>query len=585
MKLRPYQDEAKVDVFDEWKDRRATLVVMPTGTGKTVLFAAIIQDAQPSRCLVIAHREELISQARDKIERLTGLQCEVEMADMYANNSLFHDTPVIISTVQTQNAPYGDRTRMSRFKPEDFGVLVIDEAHHATAKSYQNLIHYYSQNPKLKILGVTATPDRADEEALSQVFESVAFDYEILDAIHDGWLVPIEQVFVQVHGLDFSEMRTTAGDLNNADLSAVMEAEENMQGVASASIQIIGKKRALVFTASVKQAEMLSDIYQRHGIVADWVSGKTPKDERRSKLSRFSSGEMQVMCNCGVLTEGFDDPGVECIIMARPTKSRSLYAQMCGRSTRPLAGIVDPIEDDEGRRQAIAQSAKPCCTIVDFVGNSGRHKLMSSADILNGNASEEAVSRAIKVALKSGGPVRMDEAIDEAVNDIAVEIEERRRRDAARKAKVVAKASFSKSTVNPFDILDLNPVKERSWDKGKVLSERQRSMLLKMGINPDTMPFAQGRQVLAEVFRRINAQECTFGQAKVLKRYGLDTKVSKTQASQWLDAISKNNWKLPAQLPKVESKPKDEHQSREEHPHADEVSPWIQGDFIGNEEG
>ena len=130
---------------------------------------------------------------------------------------------------------------MSKFDPQRFGVLIIDEAHHATSPTYRRVIDYYRTNPALKVLGVTATPDRADEEALGQVFQSVAFDYEVLDAIHDGWLVPIEQQMVHVEGLDYSSIRTTAGDLNGGDLAAVLEAEKNLQQMASASVAIINQ--------------------------------------------------------------------------------------------------------------------------------------------------------------------------------------------------------------------------------------------------------------------------------------------------------------------------------------------------------
>ena len=201
--LRDYQVDCRNSVFEEWKEHRATLGVLPTGGGKSLIFADIIGKSQPKRAMVLAHREELIFQARDKITATTGLECGIEMADSYTNNSLFGELPVIVSTIQTQISKWGDRRRMARFNPKDFGVLIIDEAHHATADSYRDIINYYSQNPELRILGVTATPDRTDEEALGQVFKSVAFDYEILDLIHDGWLVPVEQQFISIDGLDF----------------------------------------------------------------------------------------------------------------------------------------------------------------------------------------------------------------------------------------------------------------------------------------------------------------------------------------------------------------------------------------------
>lgn len=552
MNLRDYQRDAHECIFKEWESNTSTLVVIPTGGGKTVLFSAVCKTAQPKRAMVVAHREELIFQARDKITHFSGLECGIEMADRFVNNSLFGETPVVVSTVQTQNSAFGDRKRMSRFNPKDFGVLIIDEAHHATADSYRNLINYYvHNNPDIKVLGVTATPDRSDEMALGQVFQTVAFDYEVLDAIHDGWLVPVEQQFVSIAGLDFSDMRTTAGDLNGADLAAVMESEKNMQGVAASSIEIIKESRAIVFTASVKQAEVISNILNRHREgMSSWVCGMTNKDDRREILAQFKAGKVQVVCNCGVLTEGFDDPGVEVIIMARPTKSRSLYAQMAGRSTRPLPGIVDDLEDRDARKAAIRSSAKPSCLIVDFVGNSGRHKLISSADILGGKVSDEAIDNAVAIAKSKGGRVRISESLDECeeairkAEEIRVKAEQSRREEEARKHKVVAKVKFSTKQINPFDIFQIAPAKERGWDQGKILTEKQKAMLVRQGINPDSMPYAQARQVLNEMFRRMNEHLATVKQMATLRRYGYnDPKITFDQARTILDRLASNGWK------------------------------------------
>ncbi len=519
MNLWPYQLAAADAIFKEWQDNDSTLVVMPTGGGKTILFADVIRRVFPRRALVIAHREELIFQARDKIQRVTGLSADVEMGEYRADGGLFGASRVVVSTIQTQCSGGDGGGRMSKFDPQRFGVLIIDEAHHATSPTYRRVIDYYRTNPALKVLGVTATPDRADEEALGQVFQSVAFDYEVLDAIHDGWLVPIEQQMVHVEGLDYSSIRTTAGDLNGGDLAAVMEAEKNLQQMASASLEIIQRlgahgvsrptlPRALVFTASVKAAEMMAEIFNRHRAgMASWVCGKTDREERRRVLADFAAGKLQVVCNCGVLTEGFDDPGVEVIIMGRPTKSRSLYSQMVGRSTRPLPGVVDGPETADERRAAIAASAKPSCLVVDFVGNAGKHKLVTSADILGGKVSEEAVELAVMQARKAGGPVKMAEALDEAEAELQ---EQKRLAEAARRARLVATARFTTQSVDPFDVLHLDPVKPRGWDNVKQLTEKQRSLLAKQGINPDNLSFSQGKQLIAEIFRRWDGKLCSF---------------------------------------------------------------------------
>jgi superfamily II DNA or RNA helicase len=551
--LRSYQKQARDSILSEWKENNSTLLVLPTGSGKTLVFSEIIRARFPGRAMVLAHRQELIWQAKEKIQAITGLATEVEMGEFKSSLStgLFRRAHVVVSTIQTHCAGGDGGGRMGKFDPNDFRTLIVDEAHHATSPSYRRVIEYYRTNPKLKVLGVTATPDRADEEALGQVFETVAYDYEILDAIHDGWLVPIKQQMVDVQGLDFSSVRPTAGDLNGADLASIMETERNLHGVAGPSIDIIGDKRTLVFTASVKHAEMLAAIFNRHRPdSAAWVCGKTDKHDRALINDGFNSGKIQILCNCGTHTEGFDSPGVEIVIMAKPTKSRSLYAQMVGRSTRPLPGVVDGLVDStaETRRERIANSKKPSCLVVDFAGNSGRHKLMTTADILGGKVSDVAIERAIAIAKKSGRPVQMDALLDEEEEQFQREAEQRRLEEEARRAKLVAKAKFSLTSVDPFDILQVKPVASRGWDKGKVLSEKQRNFLRRGGIDPDKINYANAKALIGEMMNRFEKHLCTLGQAKVLRKFGCPTDLTFEQASKTIDAIAKNGWRRPENL-------------------------------------
>lgn len=503
MILRDYQDHSIKCIFHAFVQFVSTLLVLPTGCGKTVVFAELIRRIQPQRVMVLAHRQELIAQAREKIMDISGVDVEIEMADMTAGVSLYGRAPVVVSTVQTQISGPKGKERMTRFDPMEFGLLIIDEAHHAASSSYRRIIDHYQKNPNLKVLGVTATPDRTDELALGEIFESVAFDYEIINAIHDGYLVPIDQQFVTVNDLDFSKVRTTAGDLNGADLAALMEQEKNMQEVAAASIQIIGTKRTIVFTASVKQSETLSNIFNRHRAgMAGWVCGKTNKEARRALLDDFKTDRVQVVVNCGVLTEGYDNPGVEVIVMARPTKSRSLYSQMVGRGTRSLSGLIDGIETADARKAAIAESAKPSVLVVDFVGNSGRHKLMTSADILGGKSSEEAIALAVEKAKENSGrkqmSVLLDEAEAELLADRLLAQENARLENEARKARLVANARYTLSKVDPFDRYQVRFQAATSWDKenGRVFSEKQRGVLRNIGVDAEAVSFACGKKMI-----------------------------------------------------------------------------------------
>lgn len=547
--LRHYQKDAVESVFEQWNERSSTLIVAATGTGKTTTFTEIIRRCLPKRTLILVHREELMKQARERLIDQADIDCDIEMADMRASTSLWNRAPCVVATVQTLYSGNNGLGRMTKFDPNDFGLLVCDEAHHYVSPAYKRVIDYFRKNKDLKVLGVTATPDRTDEEALGQIFESVAHDYEILDAIHDGWLVPVDQQMVHVQGLDFSGMRTTAGDLNGADLASIMEKEEILQGVAASSIKIIGDKRTLAFTSSLRHAEMLSDIFNRHRLgMSDWICGKTNKQDRSRKLEMFKQGKTQVMVNCGVLTEGFDCPQVEVIIQARPTKSRCLYAQIIGRSLRPLPGIIDHLETKEARKLAIKMSVKPSALIIDFVGNAGRHKLMSSADILGGNVSDAAIERAINFAKKTGTPLRMNDALDESEAMIKAELEEKRQKEIARKHKLVAEAKYLTTKINPFDAYQLDLVKERGWDSGRTYSEKQRMFLLKMGINPDEIGYSNGVRLISEQCRRYREKLCTSKQAALLQRHGYDTKDLKMQdASKLIDALAKNGWRRPVE--------------------------------------
>lgn len=550
MILRDYQQECVEAIRKEWEDHQSTLIVVPTGCGKTQIFSEVIRRVLPNRSLVMVHREELADQAQLRIEKIAGIHCEVEMAESYANMSprLDGESPkCVIASVQSLYR------RLAKYNPSDFSVLIADEAHHATADTWRRIIDHFKVNPKLRILGVTATPDRADEEALGQVFQTVAFDYEILDAIHDGWLVPVDQQMVHIGGLDFSAMRTTAGDLNGADLAAVMESEKNLQGMVGSSIEIIGDKQSLMFASSVRHAEMAAEIFNRHKPgMAEFICGRTETEKRRDIIARYRDGTTQVLCNVGIATEGFDAPAAAVILNGRPTKSRALYAQIAGRALRPLSGLVDGLETPDERRAAIAASTKPCALLVDFVGNSGKHKLIYSADILGGNVSEEAINLAIARSKATAGSVRMSALLDDSEKKLADEREEKRRMEEARRARLVAKVKYSTSQVNPFDVFDLSPVRERGWDQGKKLSEKQRGLLLKQGINGDQMPYVQAKAVLNEMFRRWNNNLCTFKQAKLLKKHGYNTKtMTMKEASARIDALAKNNWSRPAEPEKV----------------------------------
>lgn len=564
--LRPYQLTAVDAVFREWETVNATLLDQATGTGKTVEIAEVVRRAQPRRALVLAHRRVLVHQAHHKIEKFSGLNAEIEMAMERASYNLFNKCHAVVSSVQSQ-------TPGRRSRPEDFDLLIIDEAHHLKPgnRSYMEVIEHYRKNPRLKILGVTATV----EPACMKFFQSVAFSYPILNAINDGYLVNIEQQMVSVHGLDYSHIRTTAGDLNGADLAAVVEREKICQGMTMGTLEVMfglephtltnvpvegwgdylfsngSPKRNLVFTVSVAQAKMMSDIFNRvkPGMSA-WVCGDTNlvTDEQRQKIGRdFNKGDIQIVCNCGVYSEGYDNPGIEMVTMARPTKSKTLFTQQVGRGTRTLEGTIDGIATVEDRIAAIAASAKTKLLVLDFVGNCGRHKLISSVDLLGQEMPEEVKERARRIVEKSSKPRNMTEVLNESREELKQEREDREREEIARKQRLVAKSTYSLSKISAFDRFQVRHQKPTAWDQenGRILSPRQRATLVRMGVNPDDVSFSCGKQLIGAHFN----QPATSGQSGLLRRKGYSTEeiagLTITTARNEIEKLKANGWERP----------------------------------------
>jgi len=780
---------------------------------------------------------------------------------------------------------------------------LVHNCHHAPAATYRRVIDHYKQNKNLKVLGVTATPDRKDGRAMGQIFNEVAYSYDIRDAIDDGWLVPIEQQSVFVKSLDYSEIKTTAGDLNGKELAGVLEFEENLHAIASPTIELTGSKKTLIFAASVAQAERLTEIINRHKPdQARFVYGKTPKETRREMFKAYADHRFQYLVNVGVATEGFDDPDIECVVLARPTKSRAFYTQMClddqtqiltengwkaiydpeikarkiasfdtatgeitwerpynvikrkiqsnesyyginspsldivvtnqhdmiikkrksrkhlwsewqkltaqkvsqikdlykipvagkiladgvnltddelrfigwvmtdgtinktngqivitqgehqpwlkqiedcligcgfkynkmikdrqsqfkssskvviftvsfgkprgrdahlrgwgvlrqylskdfahdllqvsirqfgvlleaihlgdgkkcanakyirrsyhistgnetfadrlqmlcvtrgyrcnksthhnnqnplwtlhikkrttrtiggesatdrsvfkkignadnrkvwcvsvrtgaivtrrngkvaivgncGRGTRPLEGLVDQFDDAVERREAIAGSRKSSLEVIDFVGNAGRHKLMTAADILGGKYDDDVVALAAENAAKesaaTGKPVDVATELQAAEREIAKR--QAAREDAAWRDKVKLRAFYSTATVNPFNVLDVNPVREAPWHKGKQPTRKQLAYLHDKGVNTDGMSFTHASQVIDTLFKRQQTGKPTYKQTRQLYKRGIDTtKITFEQASKMMGELANNRWQTPVRWYKLD---------------------------------
>lgn len=544
-RLRPYQVMAVEKSLLALKDNKSALLVMATGLGKTVVFAEIIRRAQASgrvwRTMVLAHREELIFQASKTIATIAQCDVDIEMGELRASETIWSKSPVIVSSIQTQVAGRGKWKRMKKFKPEGFGLVIVDEAHHATSNSYRMVLDHYRKNPDVRVLGVTATPDRADETALGEVFDSVAFEYGIREGIAEGWLVPIRQRIVNVGSLDFSTCRTTAGDLNGADLDSVLQYEETLHGMVYPTIKIVGDRRCLIFAASVAHAKRIAEILNRHkGGCAVSVDASTPKDVRREMFRSYSEGKYQFLVNVGVATEGWDDPaldekGVQVVAVMRPTKSRSLYSQMIGRGTRPLPKTVDGLLDSGDRRDAIVESDKKFLEVLDYCGNAGRHKLIHCVDVLGGKSiSQEVIDRA-------EGEIEAC-AAEEAMDVLAVmgEVErvELQEKEARSRRGIMVRAEYSSQLIDPFSLVDLAPDREQNWAKGRPASEKQLMYIRRLGIDvPPMCTVNEARQLID-----IGVSTPSDRQAFVLKKAGLNPDdYDRKSASEMIDKIKKGS--------------------------------------------
>jgi superfamily II DNA or RNA helicase len=371
IQLRPYQHEA-IDAVEKALDKgvQKPLVVLPTGTGKTVVFSRAIEK-RGGTALVLAHRDELIQQAAEKLAAVAP-----ELADSIGTvkaekNDV--DAKIIVGSVQTLS-----RDKRLAQLPTKFDTVVIDEAHHAAADSYLKIIEHLDDSPL--ILGVTATPERADSKDLAEVWETTVYARSILEMIEGGYLASLKGYQVQIDGLDLRTVKVSGGDYQAGDLGRLMEETFADRQVARAYRDMASDRKGIVFTPTVDVAHATAKELNKLNIPAGAVDATTPQDERRQLLGDLKSGKLQVICNCGVLTEGFDEPSVSAIVVARPTRSRGLYVQMVGRGTR-----IHPGKED--------------CMILDFSGAEVDLKAMNLPGIFDIDATEYEEGKAIEEAV------------------------------------------------------------------------------------------------------------------------------------------------------------------------------------------
>lgn len=424
--LRPYQRAADEAIDRELAKHRSTLVIMATGTGKTVLFSS--QARKRGGALVLAHRDSLIKQAARKLQKETGEYVAIEKAERTAFAS-----PYICASVQTLK---GRRLEdfAARFK-DTVRLIVIDEAHRATSPSYRKIFEAF---PDAQLLGVTATGDRTDGVGMGTVFDSEAFRYDIDQATDDGWLTPHKfiPVFCSAN-LDKVKVKG-AGENRDFDQAQLDDAIATMAGeTARALMDQCGDKRLIVFTPGVKTAHATAGALNklRPGCAAA-VDGTMDDDDKARAEAAHQAGDVQHLINCGVYTEGYDDPSLDGIFDSAPTKSRTRAAQKWGRPNRLVDEAIGKIPTADGRKAAIANSRKPWALVFDLTCNSDVHSPICPADILIGRATDEERTR-VKAKMKGkGGDVR--KTLDEVRAEMKAEERERAARAAALAARRIS---------------------------------------------------------------------------------------------------------------------------------------------------
>jgi ATP-dependent helicase IRC3 len=356
--LRDYQREA-LDLVHRSAERgvRRQLGVAATGLGKTVMFCALAREMRV-RTLVLAHRDELIEQAAASV-RTWWPDADVGVVKGDRNEV---DATVVVASVQTLSRParLADLLAPSAlWDAVPFGLVIVDEAHHAAAPSYRTVLDGLrcGETDGPLLLGVTATPDRGDGLGLDDVFDEITFSYDIRWGIAREFLSDLRGLRVELD-VDMSKLKVTGGDYNQGQAGAMLEDAHAPSLIVKAWRAHAPGRRTLVFTPTVALAEAVAAEFNEHGIPAGAVSGDMPIEARRATLAAYSAGELQVVANCAVLTEGYDEPRTDCVVVARPTKSRALYTQMVGRGTRRHPEKTD-------------------CLVIDVVGATDMHDLVT----------------------------------------------------------------------------------------------------------------------------------------------------------------------------------------------------------------
>lgn len=515
MELRPYQQSARDSIQNEWSNGvKKTLLVLPTGCGKTIVFSKVIEDRVRlgERVLVLAHRGELLDQAADKLEKSTGLKCAREKAEQTSVGSWFR---VVVGSVQTMMR----EKRLEKFDRDFFDTIIIDEAHHCISDSYQRVLQYFET---ANVLGVTATPDRGDMRNLGSYFESLAFEYTLPKAIKEGYLSPIKALTIPLQ-LDLSGVGQQAGDFKSSDLGTALD--PYLESIATEMWRVARDRKIVVFLPLVKTSQKFTDILNAVGFRAVEVNGES--QDRAQILEDFDKDKYNVLCNSMLLTEGWDCPSVDCVVVLRPTKVRSLYSQMVGRGTRLFPGKTELL-------------------MLDFLWHTERHELCHPAHLI---AENEEIAKAMTKQIEQAGiPLDLETVEKQAAEDVIAQREEALAKQLAemkkRKRQLVDPLQFEMS-IQAEDLASYVP--SFGWEMAPP-SDKQIKTLEKLGILPDEINnVGKATKLLERLDKRREEGLTTPKQIRFLEGRGFEHvgTWSFENAKRLIDRIAANGWRVP----------------------------------------
>lgn len=519
MTLRPYQQEAHdaiLSMWDQGTDR--LLLVLPTGCGKTIVFSAVANDCvrRGRRVLILAHRGELLDQAADKLQKSTGLGSAVEKAEFSCMGSWYR---VVVGSVQTLMR----ESRLKKFPENYFGAIIIDEAHHCISDSYQKVLQHF---PRAKVLGVTATPDRGDMRSLGTYFEQIAYEYTLPKAIHEGFLCPIRAMTIPLK-IDISGVGISSGDFKAGEMGTALD--PYLEQIAAEMEKHCRNRKTVVFLPLIKTSQKFRDILETHGFRAAEVNGTS--EDRAEVLKDFDEGRYDVLCNSMLLTEGWDCPSVDCIIVLRPTKVRSLYSQMVGRGTR-----LNPGKDH--------------LLLLDFLWMTERHDLCHPASLI---CEDDEIAQKMTENLAKDPETAVD---IEAAESTASEDVQRDREEALakllaeqkrKKSKLVDPLQFEMS-IQDMDLVNYRPPFGAAMQPP---TDLQKQTLEKLQINPEGIESAGKAELFIDRIRQRQIEGmATPRQVRQLENRGFENvgQWSFEQARRLIDRIAGNGWKTPRDI-------------------------------------